>query len=246
MKTKVNLKTNVKKVASTVAITLVTLAAFANTNEANAQGFFQRLFGVRCSSCNCRQSYQAVQARSCARFGFSQYSICSPCSACQTTAQPAACAPCEKTDEPTCANGTCLTDPIEREYVPTEPTEAAPEPCEAVEEDAELSELEKELVREAIRVRGAACLRLKFDAIVNRRSQYNTQCQASYCRLGHYSGDSNEIAGVGYGSARAAIQGWLNSPAHRAILMRPNFTKVGACVKRGRDGLLYWTMNFGY
>lgn len=268
MKTMFNNQINVsiKRAAKTVVIALVTLAAFASTSEANAQGFLQRVFSTRCcASYNCRQTpcayarptYQYARVSSYACSGCPRYSACSPCSACSKAAQPNACAPCQKADAPNCSNGTCLTDPVYRladvNGTAVAPCEAideykpeAPAPCDANAEDDELSELEKELVREAIRVRGNGCLLLKFDSLVNRRSQYNTQCQASYCRLGHFSGDSNEIAGVGYGSARAAIQGWLNSPAHRAILLRPNFTKVGACVKRGRDGLLYWTMNFGY
>lgn len=153
----------------------------------------------------------------------------------------------------TCRGGVCQTQTVENApgwnaAEPEEPCDpcGACETCQDVEtcEDCPLTALESELVKEAIRVRGSARLRLKFDALCNRRAQYNANAQASYCRLGHFSGDSNEIAGRGYTSARAAIQGWLGSPAHRAILLRSDYCKVGACVRRGRDGLLYWSMNF--
>lgn len=176
------------------------------------------------------------------RFGwFQRCSTCQPCSACQsTTASAQSCQ--------TCPGGVCLVDPVESVEIAPGCETCSGETCESCEscDDCPLSELESELVREAIRVRGQSRRILKFDFNCNRRAQYNTSCQATYCRLGHYTGDSNEIAGVGYTSARAAIAGWLNSPQHRAILLRGNYTRVGACVRRGRDGRLYWTMNFGF
>ena len=145
------------------------------------------------------------------------------CQSCQTRS---ACSACKTTAAESCE--TC-----------------SGESCETCS-DCPLSALESELVKEAIRVRGRHARILKFDLSCNRRAQYNTICQSTYCQLGHYTGDCNEIAGVGYTSARAAIAGWLNSPQHRAILLRGNYTRVGACVRRGRDGRLYWTMNFAY
>ncbi len=139
-------------------------------------------------------------------------------------------------------DGCCLVNPVE----PGVDEEFAPgldAPTDEPKANDDLSAIERELVAEAIRVRGRV---LAIDRLCCQRSRYNSDAQASYCRLGHYTGDANEIAGVGYGSARAAIQGWLNSPAHRAILLRANYSKVGAAVRQGRDGRLYWTMNFSY
>lgn len=141
----------------------------------------------------------------------------------------------------TCAGGVC--------QVETEPAqEYKPEPCEAVEtcEDCPLSDVEAALVKEVVRVRGASRLRLKFDAACNRRAIYNANAQANACRVGHFSGDVNEVAAVGCTSAAAAVRLWMQSPAHRAILLRSNYCKVGASVRKGRDGRLYWSLNFGF
>lgn len=194
---------------------LVFACAIAGTQTASAQTC-QRvgLFGRLFRAQCCQRSYS---------YGTFKYYNRNECSDCQRASQTTS--SCS-----TCTSGTCSVDSSETTLINPEA-------------EIELSEIEKELVREAIRVRGRI---LSIDRLCCQRSRYNSNAQASYCRLGHYTGDSNEIAGVGYGSARAAIQGWLNSPAHRAILLRANYTKVGASVKRGRDGLLYWTMNFGY
>ena len=171
----------------------------------------------------------------------------------------------------TCRGGSCATAPAAQ---PCEPVVEEPaQPCDAVEEtefpeylptpcepcenvgacdacetcetcDAcPLDGVEEEIVREIIRVRGRA---LRFDPVCNRRAQFNANAQANSCRLGHFSGDCNEIAGRGYTTARAALAGWLALPAHRAILLRGGYTKIGASVRRGRDGFLYWSVNFGY
>lgn len=155
----------------------------------------------------------------------------------------------------TCSGGVCLADPVGREAAPAQENKPAAaeavEPCEPVApcdavENCDLSEIETALVREIIRVRGTGFLRLKIDASCLSRARQNAATQASYCRLGHFTGDPNEVAGRGYTSARAAVAGWLNSPAHRAIILRGNYKRIGASVRRGRDGYLYWSVNFGY
>lgn len=192
------------------------IVGVSGTNSANAQLF-------RFGGCQRCAALRAVQTRSCA----------------------------------TCSGGVCLADPVGREAAPAQEYEPAPpkavEPCEpvapcdaAVENCGDLSELETALVNEIIRVRGAGLLRLKIDASCLSRARQNAATQASYCRLGHFTGDPNEVAGRGYTSARAAVAGWLNSPAHRAIILRGNYKRVGASVRRGRDGYLYWSVNFGY
>lgn len=230
---KTNRKNKVKTVASIVAITLVTLAAFVHTSEANAWG--GRLFCGR---------------RACQSYSYCQYSRCSY--RCATTS--ASCKACSNyKSRSVCSGDSCSVNTVSDapKYALETPNNCATcfgKTCSTcatnVCVDCDLSEIERELIAEANRVRGRFVL--KFDATVNARSQYNSQCQAERRQLGHFTGDANEIAGMGYASAKAAIQGWLNSPAHRAILLRSNYTKVGASVKRGSNGVLYWTMNFGY
>lgn len=197
---------------------LVFACALAGTQTASAQncqrgGIFARMFTAQ------RFQY-AYSCRYAVPFGSCRAYNGNRCSSCSSDTQAVS---EDRSDCQTCSGGSC-----------------------AVQGDSagnELSEIEKELVQEAIRVRGKI---LTIDRVCCQRSRSNSNAQAAACRLGHYTGDSNEIAGVGYGSAKAAIQGWLNSPPHRAILLRANYTKVGASVRRGSDGLLYWTMNFGY
>lgn len=153
------------------------------------------------------------------------------------TAQPAA----NQAGCATCTGEDCNADPVE----PCEPCESTAagtcvEPCES----CPLSAFEAAIVNEINRVRGGVALR--FDAAINRRAQNNANYQATYCQLGHFSGDPNEIAARGYTSARAAVAGWLNSPNHRRILLNGNYKKIGACVRQGRDGLFYFSVNFGY
>ena len=83
------------------------------------------------------------------------------------------------------------------------------------------------------------------DANLQKWAERNSNAQASYGQLGHFTGHGYEIAGAGYTTPESVVNGWLNSPAHRAILLNSSLTKVGASVKRGVDGRLYWTMTFG-
>lgn len=115
------------------------------------------------------------------------------------------------------------------------------EPCEAVE----TTELESRLIKVANAIRGRARNFLTVDRNLLSWARLNSSRQASYCRLGHFTGRSFEIAGEGYATPEAAINGWLGSAPHREILLNRHFTKVGASVYRGRNGRLYWTMTFG-
>ena len=115
-------------------------------------------------------------------------------------------------------------------------------PCDAVE----TTELESRLIKAANAIRGRARNFLTVDRNLLSWARLNSSRQASYCRLGHFTGRSFEIAGEGYATPEAAINGWLGSAPHREILLNRHFTKVGASVYRGRNGRLYWTMTFGY
>lgn len=116
------------------------------------------------------------------------------------------------------------------------------EPCEAIE----TTELESRLIKVANAIRGRTRNFLTVDRNLLSWARLNSSRQASYCRLGHFTGRSFEIAGEGYATPEAAINGWLGSAPHREILLNRHFTKVGASVYRGRNGRLYWTMTFGY
>lgn len=54
-----------------------------------------------------------------------------------------------------------------------------------------------------------------------------------------------ENVAVGYKSANAVVQGWLNSPGHCKNIMNPNYNEGGVSAVQGRDNKLYWTMVYG-
>lgn len=51
-----------------------------------------------------------------------------------------------------------------------------------------------------------------------------------------FDGSAGENLGVGYRSVEDAIQGWLDSPKHRKILLRRNFDRAGFAYSFNRSG----------
>lgn len=51
-----------------------------------------------------------------------------------------------------------------------------------------------------------------------------------------FEGSAGENIGVGYGSVEAAIQGWLDSPKHRKIMLRGAFDRAGIAYAFNRSG----------
>jgi hypothetical protein len=60
-----------------------------------------------------------------------------------------------------------------------------------------------------------------------------------------YFGGSGENIAYGYRSPKAVMEGWLNSPGHRANIERESYTTIGVGVVTNDDGTTYWTQNFG-
>ena len=46
-------------------------------------------------------------------------------------------------------------------------------------------------------------------------------------------------------SAQSAVNGWMNSPGHRANILNPGLTEIGAAMARGSNGEPYWIQVFG-
>lgn len=66
----------------------------------------------------------------------------------------------------------------------------------------------------------------------------------------NFDGSAGENLGVGYGSVDDAIQGWLDSPKHRKILLRRNFDLAGVAYAFNRSGrnpryTHYWVLIVG-
>ena len=54
-----------------------------------------------------------------------------------------------------------------------------------------------------------------------------------------------ENIAYGYTSADAVMQGWLNSPGHRANIENPSYRAIGVGAAASSAGRLYWTQEFG-
>lgn len=61
---------------------------------------------------------------------------------------------------------------------------------------------------------------------------------------GGFSGWGENVA-YGYGSAAAVVDGWMNSPGHRANILKPQYTVMGSCSATSSSGRIYWVQQFG-
>jgi uncharacterized protein YkwD/chitodextrinase len=64
------------------------------------------------------------------------------------------------------------------------------------------------------------------------------------CGLPALSAGWGENIAYGYPDAASVMDGWLNSPGHRANIENPNWTAIGVGVARSASGLLFWTQDF--
>lgn len=54
-----------------------------------------------------------------------------------------------------------------------------------------------------------------------------------------------ENVALGYPSAEAVVQGWMNSPGHRANILNPGVVETGISIARSAAGGLYYCQVFG-
>ena len=54
-----------------------------------------------------------------------------------------------------------------------------------------------------------------------------------------------ENIAYGYSDAASVMNGWLNSPGHRANIETAGYTTIGIGVARSSSGQLFWTQDFG-
>ena len=189
--------------------------------------------------------------------------IVKPCEqATETTEAPEPCAPVAEVVEPCVPVAAC--EPVAEEYTPTCEKENVVETtiidgcvggsCPIRTAVAATANVAAQTVRNV-----AATTR--FLLAVNRiRAQYNLpalsadsvldsgcETQAAYCsRVGSlvHGGNSAEILAYNYSGFDAALVQWLNSPAHRALLLAPNYRAAGVAVVKGKDGRVWCAMRF--
>lgn len=74
---------------------------------------------------------------------------------------------------------------------------------------------------------------LEIDETLMKSSKVNAQRMARESFMRHLPGPyGGEIIARGQPTVRGAINSWLNSPGHRALLLSPRFSKIGAAVYR--------------
>ena len=56
---------------------------------------------------------------------------------------------------------------------------------------------------------------------------------------------AGENIGEGYREPAAAVTGWMASSGHRANILSPSYTEIGAAVAQSSTGTLYWVQVFG-
>lgn len=92
----------------------------------------------------------------------------------------------------------------------------------------------------------AASIRTKeITAVFEHKRPNGTDCFTVLPR-GEYSYVGENIA-CNYGTPSAVIQGWIDSPAHRANILDPNFTEMGIAVycNPQLEYNTYWVQFFG-
>lgn len=83
---------------------------------------------------------------------------------------------------------------------------------------------------------------LRGDATLDAGCESAANYCASVGGLAHTGG--NEILAYNQSGIDAAIESWLNSPAHRAYLLSPNFSTAGISVVRDKHGRVWCAMRF--
>lgn len=53
-----------------------------------------------------------------------------------------------------------------------------------------------------------------------------------------------ENIAFGHTTAANVVKGWMNSPGHKANILNPNYTNIGAGIEKNSDGRIYWVHMF--
>jgi len=80
---------------------------------------------------------------------------------------------------------------------------------------------------------------LSIDGNLTAWASQNNAAQANRGLGHHVNPNCVQNCAWNYGSVASVIQGWINSPGHRANLFNPSITRVGIAYGPGP----YWTMN---
>jgi uncharacterized protein YkwD len=105
------------------------------------------------------------------------------------------------------------------------------------------------------------CGPLSANARLTVAAQLHSADQAAHDTMSHTGSDGSspwdrtrragypnaiaENVAAGYRDAEAVMQGWMNSPGHRANIMNCAARAIGVGYAKAADGTPYWTQDFG-
>jgi uncharacterized protein YkwD len=86
----------------------------------------------------------------------------------------------------------------------------------------------------------------RYEKMAHVLPQSNLPTLADRARYAGYEyGRIAENVALGYPSAEAVVQGWMESPGHRENILNGEVVETGVGVMRSRDGALYYCQVFG-
>ncbi|MCC9706871.1 CAP domain-containing protein [Streptomyces sp. MNU76] len=105
----------------------------------------------------------------------------------------------------------------------------------------------------------AGCSPVTVDAKLTKAAQDHSQDMAAHQNMSHTGSDGSDMSerlsrvgysfrsagenvAAGYGTAASVMDGWMNSPGHRANILNCGFKEIGIGLAQPGN---YWTQNFG-
>ncbi|SFN19079.1 MULTISPECIES: CAP domain-containing protein [Streptomyces] len=105
----------------------------------------------------------------------------------------------------------------------------------------------------------AGCSPVTVDAKLTKAAQDHSQDMADHQNMSHTGSDGSDMSerlsrvgyafrsagenvAAGYGTAESVMDGWMNSPGHKANILNCGFKEIGIGLAQPGN---YWTQNFG-
>ncbi len=115
---------------------------------------------------------------------------------------------------------------------------------EAKESD-DIRTIEKNIVEYTNRERQRRGMRpLKLDVKLIDSARDHAQWMASRRSLQHTKRPVGENIAMGQRSSKEAVNDWMNSKGHRANILNPSYTRIGAAAYKTKDGTIFWCQQF--
>lgn len=96
------------------------------------------------------------------------------------------------------------------------------------------------------KIAGRYACRMVSDAFFGHQDPRTGHGPGERAVAGRYSFYSvGENLAAGQESAAEAVKVWMESPAHRRIILDPKWTQVGIAVRTGGEYGIYWVQEFG-